>query len=79
MFFITNTDSVINLESCSFSYGSKIFLSAQGTSEWGNSGSNGGVVTLNLKNQNIEGDFVVDIYSSVIINLINSQIKVTFN
>ena len=79
MFFITNTDSVINLESCSFSYGSKIFLSAQGTSEWGNSGSNGGVVTLNLKNQNIEGDFVVDIYSSVIINLINSQIKGTFN
>ena len=79
MFFITNTDSVINLESCSFSYGSKIFLSAQGTSEWGNTGANGGVVTLNLKNQNIEGDFFVDNYSAVIINLINSQIKGTFN
>ena len=43
MFFITNTDSVINLEDCNFSYGSKIFLSAQGTSQWGNSGSNGGL------------------------------------
>ena len=79
MFFITNTDSIINLESCSFSYGSKIFLSAQGTSEWGNSGSNGGVVTLNLKNQNIEGDFVIDENSGITINLVNSKIKGTFN
>ena len=79
MFFITNTDSVINMENCDFSYGSKIFLSAQGTSEWGNSGSNGGVVTLNLKNQNIEGDFVVDSNSGLTINLVNSQIKGTFN
>ena len=79
MFFITNTDSVINLESCSFSYGSKIFLNAQGTSEWGNTGTNGGVVTVNLKNQIIEGDFIVDSYSGVTINLINSQIKGTFN
>ena len=26
MFFITNTQSVINIENCNFSYGSKIFL-----------------------------------------------------
>ena len=79
MFFITNTDTVINLESCSFSYGSKIFLSAQGTTEWGNTGSNGGVVTLNLKNQNIEGDFIIDANSAISINLINSQIKGAIN
>jgi hypothetical protein len=79
MFFITNTDTVINLESCSFSYGSKTFLSAQGTTEWGNTGSNGGVVTLNLKNQNIEGDFIIDANSAISINLINSQIKGAFN
>ena len=79
MFFITNTDSVINLEDCNFSYGSKIFLNAQGTSQWGNSGSNGGVVTLNLKNENIEGDFIVDSISGITINLVNSQIKGTFN
>ena len=71
MFFITNTDSIINLESCGFSFGSNIFLNAQGTSEWGTTGKNGGVVTLNLKNQNIEGDFVVDAYSGVVINLIH--------
>ena len=79
MFFITNTDSVINLESCSFSYGSNIFLSAKGTTAWGTSGSNGGVVTLNLKNQKIEGNFVIDENSGVTINLVNSQIKGTFN
>ena len=79
LFFVTNTDSIINLESCSFSYGSNIFLSAKGTSAWGTSGSNGGIVTLNLKNQNIEGNFVVDENSGVTINLVNSQIKGTFN
>ena len=79
MFFVTNTESIINIENCSFQYGSKIFLSAQGTSAWGNSGSNGGVVTLNLKNQNIEGDFVIDSISGLTINLINSEIKGKFN
>ena len=42
MFFITNTDASINLERCTFIYGSGIFLSAKGTTEWGSSGSNGG-------------------------------------
>ena len=79
MFLITNTDSVINLENCNFSFGSDIFLTVKGTSAWGNLGSNGGVVTLNLKNQIIEGNFIVDENSGLTINLINSQIKGTFN
>ena len=73
MFFITNTDASINLNDCQFSYGSSIFLSAEGTSEWGTSGTNGGVVTLTLKNQNIEGDFVVDAYSGLTIKLTESS------
>ena len=80
MFFITNTQASINLEKCTFSYGSKVFLNAAGTSEWGNSGSNGGDVTLTLKNQNIEGDFVVDSNSALNIILTgSSSIKGTFN
>ena len=79
MFFITNTQSIINLEKCNLSFGSKIFLTAQATSQWGKSGSNGGTVTLNLKNQNIEGDFIIDSISSININLVNSQIKGAFN
>ena len=35
MFFITNTDASINLEGCTFIYGSGTFLSAKGTTEWG--------------------------------------------
>ena len=79
MFFITNTDSQINLEDCTFNYGSGTFLNAASTSEWGNSGSNGGTVTLTLTNQNIEGDFVVDSISSLTINMVNSSIKGKIN
>ena len=75
MFFITNTASVINLEGCTFNYGSGTFLNAGATSEWGTSGSNGGTVTLTLTNQDIEGDFIVDSYSSLTINMVNSSIK----
>ena len=79
MFFITNTDAAINLEGCTFTYGSNIFLSAAGTAEWGTAGSNGGVVTLNLKNQNIVGNFVVDANSGLTINMIGSSIQGTIN
>ena len=79
MFFVTNTKAFIQLKNCKFSYGSKIFLSAKKTKEWGESGKNGGDVTLNISNQNIEGDFVIDALSSLTINLINSKIKGTIN
>ena len=79
MFFITNTQAKINLEECTFKYGSGVFLKAEGTSEWGNSGSNGGVVTLTLTNQDIEGDIVVDSISSLTLNLIGSIIKGKIN
>ena len=79
MFFITNTKAKINLEECTFKYGSGVFLKAEGTSEWGNSGSNGGVVTLTLTNQDIEGDIVVDSISSLTLNLIGSIIKGKIN
>ena len=79
MFFITNTQAKINLEECTFKYGSGVFLNASGTSEWGNSGSNGGVVTLTLTNQDIEGDIVFDAYSGLTINLIGSTITGKIN
>ena len=75
----TNTDAAINLKGCTFTYGSGVFLNAGGTSEWGSTGSNGGVVTLTLKNQNIEGNFVVDGYSGLTIIMESSSIKGTIN
>ena len=79
MFFITNTQAQINLEECTFKYGSGVFLNAAGTSEWGSSGSNGGVVTLTLTNQDIEGDIVIDSVSGLTLNLISSTIKGKIN
>ena len=79
MFFITNTQAQINLEECTFKYGSGVFLKAAGTSEWGSSGSNGGVVTLTLTNQDIEGDIVIDSISGLTLNLISSTIRGKIN
>ena len=79
MFFITNTQAKINLDECTFKFGSGIFLNAAGTSEWGTSGSNGGIVTLTLTNQDIVGDIVVDGYSSLTLSLVDSTITGKIN
>lgn len=79
MFFITNTKAVINLNDCRIKYGSNTFLDIKGTTEWGNEGSNGGEVTLNLDNQEIEGDITIDNISSLSIVMKNSKIKGTIN
>ena len=72
MFFITNTKANINLENCTLSYGSKIFLNSSGTSEWGGE-NNGGNVTVTLNNQDIEGDIVVDGISTLELKMTNSK------
>ena len=61
------------------SFGSKIFLTSQATSEWGNSGSNGGEVTVTLNNQEIEGDIIVDKISSLELIMTNSKFTGTIN
>ena len=68
-FFVTNTKAIINLENNTIKYGSNILLKVEGTSEWGNSGSNGGDVTLNAKNQKLKGNITADSLSTVAINL----------
>ena len=69
-FYVTNTTAIINLENNTIinndSNGN--FLRIQKDS-WGNSGSNGGSVTLNLTNQEVVGNIVVDSISSLKMNL----------
>jgi uncharacterized protein YxeA len=79
MFFITNTDAIINLESTTLEFGSNVLISAQGTSEWGNSGSNGGNITLNATSQNLNGDIELDELSSLEMNLTSSSYEGTIN
>ena len=73
-FYITNTSSEINLENNTIinndSTGS--FLRAQADS-WGNTGSNGGTVTLNMTNQKAVVNIVIDSISTLTMNLTNKS------
>lgn len=79
-FFITNTTAVINLSGNNFIQNdeSGAFLRAQ-SGAWGNSGSNGGNVTLNTTSQEIFGDIVIDGVSSLVANLQYSYLKGSFS
>lgn len=82
MFFITNTDAVINLENTKLNYGSNQLVTVSGNdSEWGSQGSNGGNLTFNAANQTLSGNISVDnisttsfiLKSSTLISTINSE------
>ena len=71
MFYITNTDAVINLKNTKLVFDSGVLLKASGnnTNNWGTPGKNGGNVTLNASAQKLAGDILCDEISSVKINL----------
>ena len=77
-FYVTNTAANINIKDCTLKFGSGQFLLAD-EGDWGESGSNGGTVTMTLTNQEIEGDIVVGSSSSLTLTLVNSSIKGTIN
>ena len=68
--YVTNTAAEINLENNTISNtdSSGYFLRVQKDS-WGNSGSNGGAVELNMKNQKAKGNVFVDSISTLAISL----------
>ncbi len=73
-FYVTNTTATINLENNKIvnNDSSGNFLRIQKDS-WGNEGSNGGDVTLNLTKQTAEGNIVVDSISKLTMNLSNNS------
>ena len=73
MFFITNTDAIINLKNCQLTYGSNTLISNKGTTEWGTTGTNGGNLTLNAENQTLKGNIEIDNISTLKMNLTNSH------
>ena len=75
-FYISNTSAVINLTNNKIinNDSTGYFLRASADS-WGNEGSNGGNVTLNLTNQEIDGNIGVDEISSLNINMTSSSFK----
>ena len=72
--FVTNTSTVIELENNEIINNDADggFLKI-GAAKWGTSGSNGGNVTLNAKNQKIEGDILVDNISTLDLSLKNGS------
>lgn len=73
-FYVTNTTAEINLENNTIVNNDNTgnFLRIQKDS-WGNSGSNGGTVTLNMTNQKATGNIVVDSISKLTMNLTNGS------
>jgi len=66
--FVTNTTCTINLTSNTITNDSGDFLRIQ-TGKWGNNGSNGGNVTLNLANQTVAGNIIVDNISTLAMSM----------
>ncbi len=72
LFYVTNTDTVINLKGVKTYVKSGTVLTAS-AGRWGTSGSNGGKVTLNADSQTLTGNVEVDKVSTAKINLKNSS------
>lgn len=72
LFFITNTDSEINLKGAALKNSTGVLLNAAATTRWGTQGSNGGNVTLNADSQTLEGAITCDNISTVTLNLKNN-------
>ena len=73
-FYVTNTTATIGLENNKIINNDSTgnFLRIQKDS-WGKSGSNGGTVTLNLSNQEANGNIVVDSISKLTMNISNGS------
>ena len=73
-FYVTNTTAAIDLENCKIVNNDSTgnFLRIQKDS-WGNSGSNGGTVTLNMTNQSASGSIVVDSISKLSMVLVSGS------
>lgn len=80
MFFITNTDAVINLENTKLNFGSNQLVTVSGNDgEWGSQGSNGGNLTFNATNQTLNGNISVDAISTASFVLKDSTLTSTIN
>lgn len=71
LFYITNTDSVIELKGADLTAISGTLLTAS-ADRWGDTGSNGGIVTLKAEDETLNGNITCDNISSVTVILQNS-------
>ncbi|MBQ5316827.1 MAG: hypothetical protein J6I96_04665 [Oscillospiraceae bacterium] len=76
MFYITNTDAVIDLTNTKLVFGSGILIDAAGnsTNNWGTPGKNGGSVAVRAAKQTLDGSITCDEISSVSLSLTSSSV-----
>lgn len=79
VFFVTNTDALIDLTGNKFVQNDEngAFLRAS-MSAWGSAGNNGGKVTLNATDQEINGDIAIDSISTLKMKMDHSYFKGAF-
>lgn len=70
--FVTNTTAEVNLTNNKIVNNDGDFLRIQ-AGKWGNSGSNGGEVILNMTKQEVNGNIIVDNISTLAMNLTESS------
>ena len=73
LFFVTNTDAVVNFSGVNLTVNSGTLLDAEGTSRWGTSGKNGGILAFTADGQTLAGDVILDKISSITFTLKNSS------
>ncbi|MFN8443005.1 MAG: hypothetical protein U0175_19670 [Caldilineaceae bacterium] len=77
MFYVTNTDSIINLSGVDLTLadGTYLLLVAgnDGSRGWGSAGANGGIGTVNLTKQTVTGDIKVDSISQLALTISDSS------
>ena len=74
VFYVTNTDATIDLTDVTFKQDADTLLTVAGNDGvWGNSGSNGGTVTLTASKQELSGAITVDEDSTLTLKLNDSS------
>lgn len=73
LFYVTNTQAIIELKGATLHANSGILLTAS-AGNWGTKGSNGGTVTLKANNQILDGNITCDTISSIEAILQNNSI-----
>ena len=71
MFYCTNTSSVVNLRSAELVLSDTGDLLIVSAGRWGKDGSNGGELSLNIKDDKISDSVTADDISSVAVNVLD--------
>lgn len=79
MFYITNTETNINLNNTKLNYGSNILFNITSNDKYGDKDDNGATVVFTSNDQELKGDIILDEKSSINIFLNNTNYKGKIN